>query len=162
MERAPQKGLKSASQPAYRLRMMRLTDLPAVLAIERVSFPDPWSESVFREELQQNSLAHYLVLEIENQLIGYCGFWLVANEVQITKIAVAASHRGHGWGQKLMEHVMTVSKSLGAKKATLEVRVSNRTAQHLYEKLGFASAGIRPRFYTTVPEDAVIMWVDIR
>jgi ribosomal-protein-alanine N-acetyltransferase len=41
---------------------------------------------------------------------------------------------------------------------TLEVRVSNAAAIHLYEKLGFESVGIRPNFYTKPKEDALIMW----
>ncbi|MDE7430041.1 MAG: GNAT family N-acetyltransferase, partial [Lachnospiraceae bacterium] len=41
---------------------------------------------------------------------------------------------------------------------TLEVRVSNQAAIGLYEKLGFASEGIRPNFYEKPTEDAMIMW----
>ena len=41
---------------------------------------------------------------------------------------------------------------------TLEVRVSNQNAIHVYEKLGFFSEGIRPNFYEKPTEDAMIMW----
>ena len=41
---------------------------------------------------------------------------------------------------------------------TLEVRVSNAAAIHMYEKFGFLSEGIRPGFYERPREDAVIMW----
>ena len=41
---------------------------------------------------------------------------------------------------------------------TLEVRRSNAGALILYERFGFRSAGVRPRYYADNGEDAVIMW----
>ena len=46
----------------------------------------------------------------------------------------------------------------GVKAFTLEVRVSNEAAIHMYEKVGFVSEGIRPGFYEKPAEDAMIMW----
>ena len=43
---------------------------------------------------------------------------------------------------------------------TLEVRVSNRRAIGMYERFGFRSAGVRPRYYHDNGEDALIMWLD--
>ncbi len=43
---------------------------------------------------------------------------------------------------------------------TLEVRVSNRQAIAMYERFGFRSAGVRPRYYHDNGEDALIMWLD--
>ena len=42
---------------------------------------------------------------------------------------------------------------------TLEVRVSNLSARRLYRWFGFAPAGVRPRYYRSNNEDALIMWV---
>ena len=42
---------------------------------------------------------------------------------------------------------------------TLEVRVSNLGARRLYQWFGFAPAGVRPRYYRSNNEDALIMWV---
>ena len=44
---------------------------------------------------------------------------------------------------------------------TLEVRKSNEKAIRLYERLGFENVGVRPGFYTSPKEDAVIMWKHI-
>jgi ribosomal-protein-alanine N-acetyltransferase len=41
---------------------------------------------------------------------------------------------------------------------TLEVRVSNARAIALYRNVGFADAGVRPRYYSDDGEDALIMW----
>jgi ribosomal-protein-alanine N-acetyltransferase len=41
---------------------------------------------------------------------------------------------------------------------TLEVRVSNDSAQALYRKYGFERQGLRRRYYSDNGEDAYIMW----
>jgi ribosomal-protein-alanine N-acetyltransferase len=43
---------------------------------------------------------------------------------------------------------------------TLEVRISNYSAQNLYRKYGFREAGLRHRYYSDNQEDALIMWTD--
>jgi len=41
---------------------MRLSDVPAVLAIERVSFSSPWPARAYHYELGRNDCSHYFVL----------------------------------------------------------------------------------------------------
>ncbi len=53
---------------------------------------------------------------------------------------------------------MVRGNAQGVEAYTLEVRVSNSIAIHVYEKLGFVSEGIRPDFYERPTEDAMIMW----
>jgi ribosomal-protein-alanine N-acetyltransferase len=57
--------------------------------------------------------------------------------------------------------MMTVTKDMGARSMTLEVRVTNNVAQSLYRKLGFQNGGIRKNYYTDNQEDALVMWVNI-
>jgi ribosomal-protein-alanine N-acetyltransferase len=45
---------------------------------------------------------------------------------------------------------------VGARHLTLEVRLSNSSAQGLYELFGFAPVGRRKNYYKD--EDALIMW----
>ncbi len=61
---------------------------------------------------------------------------------------------------KLMKEMMERAKSRGATKMTLEVRVSNFTAQKLYERLGFVPRGRRKGYYSDTGEDAIVMWLD--
>ena len=58
----------------------------------------------------------------------------------------------------MLQELFVVGESIGVENFTLEVRVSNAPAIHIYEKLGFVSAGVRPRFYEKPVEDAMIMW----
>ncbi|HEV2126432.1 MAG TPA: ribosomal protein S18-alanine N-acetyltransferase [Chloroflexota bacterium] len=96
--------------------------------------------------------------EQQTVVVGYGGLWLMVDEAHVTSVAVHPSFRGRGLGELLMFCLLEIAVQCGARWVTLEVRVSNTTAQALYKKLGFREAGIRPRYYTDNNEDAVIMW----
>lgn len=91
-------------------------------------------------------------------IIGYGGMWLMVDEAHITTIAVSPSHRGQGIGELLLNGLIDQAIELRALRMTLEVRLSNESAQRLYLKYGFEPSGTRPRYYTDNGEDALIMW----
>lgn len=139
------------------IRRMDVQDVDAVVAIELATFPTPWSRDAFMSELTRNVAARYLVAEIDGQVIGYAGAWLILDESHITNIAIAEAWRGHGYGRRLTEGLLQYLSNLGAVYATLEVRVSNERAQNLYTSLGFVTAGKRKRYYEDNGEDALLM-----
>lgn len=143
-------------------REMKLEDIPQIIEVEHESFTVPWTADGFRNELKHNPYAHYIVMEREDRIIGYAGMWLIFDEAHITNIAVREKYRGMKLGFKLLQKLIQEARSLGADKMTLEVRVSNRVAQNLYEKFGFRSVGVRKGYYSDNQEDALIMWADIR
>ena len=140
-----------------RIRRMESGDVAAVAAIEKATFPRPWSEESFRREVEQNVAARYLVAEKHGKVIGYAGAWVVLDECHITNIAIAAEERGRGYGRALIGALMQYVSNLGAAWADLEVRVSNDRARHLYEAAGFVSVGKRKRYYEDNGEDAFLM-----
>jgi ribosomal-protein-alanine N-acetyltransferase len=91
-------------------------------------------------------------------IVGYGGVWLMMDEAHVTSIAVRPEFRGRRLGQLLMLVLFDIALQKASRWMTLEVRVSNVTAQALYKKLGFREAGIRQRYYTDNNEDAMIMW----
>ncbi len=93
-------------------------------------------------------------------IIGFAGLWLMVDEAHITTIAMHPDHRGRGLGEFLLVNLIDIAYTIGARWVTLEVRVSNHTAQNLYRKYGFREAGRRPRYYSDNQEDALIMWTD--
>lgn len=133
-------------------------DLAAVVQIEAMSFYDAWNENMLRNELR-NNLTYYLVMESSGKLIGYAGFWLVAGEAQITRVAITAAERGQGYGTRLTAALISKAWELGADAVTLEVRESNLAAQKAYLTCGFANEGLRPHYYEDNHENAVIMWL---
>lgn len=139
------------------LRQMTLDDLDAVVALEKASFPSPWSRQMLTDELG-GARRHYVVLEGPEGVEGYAGIMVSGDEGHIMTIAVAPERRGRGCGSRLMVAVLRAGVDMGATRMLLEVRPSNMVARRLYRKLGFAPVGIRPRYYRD--EDAIVMWVD--
>lgn len=98
--------------------------------------------------------------QASDPLVGYGGVWLTVDHAHITTIAVAPEERGRGIGELLLNGLIDHAYDLQARTLTLEVRVSNTTAQQLYLKYGFEPGGKRPRYYTDNGEDALIMWTE--
>ena len=142
---------------SIRVEAMRLDDLPAVQSIEQASFTTPWPAHAYRNELETNRLAQYLVVRAGSEVVGYAGVWLMVDEAHITTFAVHPSWRRRRVGERLLLSVIDVAVARGAREATLEVRLSNMPARRLYEKYGFRPVGIRPRYYSDNGEDALIM-----
>lgn len=140
------------------IRPMMVKDLDRVMAIEKVSFPVPWSREAYLRELYDNALAHYYVALVGEEVVAYAGMWLILDEAHITNVAVHPGYRGRRIGEVLLKVMMEEAKIRGAERMTLEVRVSNIPAQRLYRRLGFHPAGLRKGYYEDNNEDALIMW----
>lgn len=140
------------------IREMTLEDIDGVLEVEKSCFTTPWSRESFVLEVTKNELAKYLVAILDKKVVGYGGFWLIVGECHITNIAVDSDYRGHGIGNLLVEGLILLANALECSSMTLEVRESNIVAQNLYKKYNFKEAGIRPKYYSDVGEDAIIMW----
>lgn len=152
------------SPPPFHLRALSLSDLPAVTVIEKQSFPTPTKENSFRYELTENQLAHYQALIHEHadqaeQLLGYAGYWIIADEVHISTIAVDPQWRGLGLGELLFLNMLFLAYQHDAALVTLEVRENNLGAQELYHKYRFEDVGRRLRYYRDTAEDAILMTV---
>ena len=140
-----------------KMRAMRASDLNAVMAIERVNFPFPWSEGNFKDSMNSGYIC--LVMEQANQVMGYAVLMMVLDEAHLLNISVDKAYQGKGWGRYLLVHMMDVGREKGGLNMFLEVRPSNHSALGLYESMGFNEMGIRPGYYPAHNgrEDAVLM-----
>jgi ribosomal-protein-alanine N-acetyltransferase len=146
------------TRPRGELRIRRLTyaDLPSVLAIERRSFPTPWSLAMFVLELSKPS-GVCLAAEAEDGLVGYLVCSRYADIWHLMNVAVDSRVRRRGVASGLIEAM--VAEAGPSERYTLEVRISNAGAITMYERLGFRPAGRRRRYYHDNNEDALIMWL---
>lgn len=142
-------------------REMVEDDIPSVVTIEEESFTVPWTQEIFEHEMTGNNYAHYIVAVENDEVIGHCGMWIVLDECHITNVAVLKRLRGYKIGEGLMRRAIDLCKEMNVKLMTLEVRVSNVTAQNLYRKLDFQEGGIRKNYYSDDGEDALVMWVEL-
>jgi ribosomal-protein-alanine N-acetyltransferase len=150
---------REQSELARRLTVRQLTysDLPAVLSVERRSFPTPWSLAMFVLELSKPS-GVCLAASLDEELLGYLVCSRYDRVWHLMNVAVAPERRREGVARRLIAQLLEeAGRELPF---TLEVRVSNHAAIAMYERLGFRSAGVRPRYYQDNGEDALIMWLD--
>jgi ribosomal-protein-alanine N-acetyltransferase len=139
------------------VRQLTYSDLPAALSVERRSFPTPWSLAMFVLELSKPS-GICLAARDADQLVGYLVCSRYDHVWHLMNVAVAPERRRAGVASRLIARLFEeAGRELPF---TLEVRVSNRPAIAMYERLGFRSAGVRPRYYQDNGEDALIMWLD--
>jgi ribosomal-protein-alanine N-acetyltransferase len=140
-------------------RRMTVADLPGVLAIERRSFPRPWSEASFRRELALAWSSIDVALEERMagaRVIGYACTWRVSDEVQLMNVAVHPGRRRRGVGRRLVERVLSEAVAHGATAVVLEVRSGNAGARRLYADFGFRQIGIRRSYYGP-GQDALVL-----
>lgn len=141
---------------------MQLADLPAVMEIDQLSFPHPWSVESYHYELTQNPTAHFWVAVAAappeaRRVVGYAGVWLIVDEAHINTLAVHPDWRQQGIGEQLLATLLQHARAHGARTATLEVRASNRAAQQLYRRHGFVEVGRRKNYYSASREDALLL-----
>ena len=139
---------------------LKESDLEEVLAIERASFPTPWTRGMFLEDTARGDIAVFIVARSENRIIGYGGFWLVLNEAHLGNLAVHPRFRHQGIGKEILKKLIEIACSKKANLMTLEVRETNEIARALYEKMGFKLVAIRKGYYQDTKEDAYIFLKD--
>ncbi len=139
------------------IRELQDKDIEILSRIEAASFSMPWSAEDFTN-LLKHDYCLYLVAEFDGTVAGCCGMTISCNEGNIDNVVVAEEFRGRGIAGELLQELIARGGMQGVEAYTLEVRVSNSAAIHIYEKLGFVSEGIRPDFYEKPVEDAMIMW----
>lgn len=147
------------------IRRMTMDDVPAVTAIDRAADSNPWTENIFRRELQI-SIAQTLVAIGKHgpgdQIAGFITFWMVADEVQLHKIVVRQLYRRRGIAGKLFQAMTDQALARGFCRATLEVRRTNEAAIKFYEAFGYRVTAVRKGYYDGTGEDALMMSADLR
>jgi len=139
------------------VRKMLLEDIDAVMIVDRDSFSIPWSRESFFLEVESRLSSYVVVEEDSGQIIGYGGFYLIIDQVEITNIAVLGKYRGQGIGKSILEALIKLAIVGGGKVVNLEVRASNEAAKAMYLSYGFNLVGSRKGYYQLPSEDALLL-----
>ena len=135
---------------------MEACHVAQIAALEKACFSDPWSEKSITSELT-NPLSCWVVALDDQRVVGYVGAQSVLGWADMMNLAVDATYRRCGIAEELVAQLVDYLKTSDVTCLTLEVRVSNQPAIALYNKLGFAQVGRRPKYYHNPKEDALIL-----
>ena len=126
--------------------------LDGVVKIEEACFAHPWSRADLEKQIHL-ATSHFLVAVVDDTVVGYMGLQVFSGEGYVTNVAVLPEYRKQGIAQALINEELKNDMEF----ISLEVRESNLPAISLYTKFGFKNVGVRPNFYTSPCEDAIIM-----
>ncbi len=127
-----------------------------IRAIDRDSFPTPWTEGWTIAQVTDPARVH-LVAERDFVVVGHGGLIFLGDQAHVATLAVGAEHRRQGIADALMAELKSRAQNLGYAEVTLEVRASNQAAIALYDRLGLAVIGRRKGYYADTKEDALVM-----
>ena len=139
-----------------KINRVTVENLDRLHEIDINNFEDAWTKEMLKSELE-NDNAEYYGLFNDGEIIGFCGGWYVADEYQVNKIVIDKEHQNKKLGQIFFTYVMQLYKVKNAKKALVEVRVSNMPAITVYEKAGFTTIDMRKNYYKNNGENAYVM-----
>jgi len=137
-------------------------DLPAVAAVERASYPFPWSEGIFRDCLRVGYLCR--VADLDGEIVAYGVVAMGAGEAHILNLCVRGDLRGRSIGRQMLMLLLERSRQAGMEAVFLEVRPSNPHAIVLYQSVGFEQVGLRKGYYQAPDngrEDALVLKLDL-
>lgn len=148
------------------VRKMTLRDIEGVIEVDRDCFSIPWSRESFIMECE-SSLSTYVVAvdeadeSVVEEVVGYGGFHMVMDQVEITNIAVLGEYRGKGIGRSILEALIKLAVIGGGKVVNLDVRASNEAAKALYYSYEFKKVGCRKGYYQKPDEDALLLSLEL-
>lgn len=145
-------------ETAWSIRRMRPRDIAAVLAVETVSYPYPWSERIFHDCLRVGYRA-WIIGAPGQPVGGYALATIAVGEAHLLNLCVAPAARGQRLGERLLDQLVSQARMEAAHTLMLEVRPSNTAARRLYDRYGFVHQGTRPNYYPDEPEreDALLL-----
>ncbi len=143
-------------------RPLNEAQLAAVVNIETGVYAFPWTFGNFRDSLYSGYLCNGVWLDTE--LIGYTIVMPAMEEAHLLNLAVASHWHGHGFGTRIVQHVIDEARLTTCEVIYLEVRPSNVAALRLYDRFGFRQLGLRRDYYPAVTgrEDALFLGLNIK
>jgi ribosomal-protein-alanine N-acetyltransferase len=137
-------------------RAMRFPDIARVMEVEKDCYSIPWTSQNFKDCL--NSGYHCRIFEQGSDFIGHGVLAIGAGQAQILNLCIRPVFRRSGRGRAMLQHLVGLAESADAESVFLEVRVSNKGAQQLYNLEGFNEVGSRDGYYPAKNgrEDALV------
>lgn len=138
-----------------RVEKMTMNDFEKIKDSLEVEFDDFWNSNILKSELENENSRYFVAVE-NGKILGFAGFIIMPDDIEITNIVTRKLNRGHGIGKLLLETIMEEAKGYGKNAISLEVNAKNIIALNLYDSFGFEKVGLRTKYYKGT-DDAIIM-----
>lgn len=144
------------------VRAMQIADIDEAMRIAACLKDAPhWPGTAYLAAIQSSATPRRIALvaanELNGQILGFAVASVIPPQAELESIAVRPDAQRQGIGSKLLEHLTSELKAVGASELLLEVRASNHAGIAFYLSLGWRQTGLRPRYYADPEEDAVLM-----
>ncbi len=138
------------------IRKITENDLEQVNTIEQAAYTNPWTPKIFQDCLKENYQAW--LLEDGATYCGYGIYTTIIDEAHLLNLCINPKFQGLGFSKQLLSFLISKATWQQLRIMHLEVRASNKTAQHLYLTAGFACVGRRKNYYLhdKTREDALL------
>ena len=138
-----------------RVEKMTMDDFEKIKDSLEAEFDDFWNSNILKSELENENSRYFVAVE-NGKILGFAGFIIMPDDIEITNIVTRKLNRGHGIGKLLLETIMDEAKAYGKNAISLEVNEKNIIALNLYDSFGFEKVGLRTKYYKGT-DDAIIM-----
>jgi ribosomal-protein-alanine N-acetyltransferase len=142
----------------------KMGDAPAIANMSRTLIEPglPWTwtpRRVAAHMKQRHSMV--VVARSGSELVGFVMAQFGNDDVHLTLLGVAQTHRNAGVGRRLIEWVEESAVVAGLFMVKLEVRARNQAARRFYARVGYRESGVMTGYYSGV-EDAIKLSRDLR
>ena len=87
------------------IRAMDINDLERIVELEHILFTSTWDVSDFMYEILENQFSYNFVLEVDEQIVGYVGVWIMYEQSQITTVGIDPDYQGQGIAGEMLERI---------------------------------------------------------
>lgn len=148
--------------PSICIKPMTADYAPILSELDEMCIEEPWSEQGFLAELEKDTSVFRIAEDVNGNILGFCGTYIVCEDADIAQIVVAPDARRQKVGTWLLEDAIGQAKKKGATVLHLDVREGNMAARSLYESMGFVQDGKRAGFYAHPKEDAILYSLSLK
>lgn len=138
-------------------------DVERIVSIQEICYGGkaPWNAHSVLEDMNTNRQALYLLAKDGRHTIGFIGAKFSEDDVHLTNLAVLPRYQKQGVATVLLKEIKRLAMEEGKMRYTLEVRVSNLSAQSVYKEMGFVEGNIKKGYYHPDREDALEMILNL-
>ncbi len=132
-------------EPNVIIRPARSIDVPTIVANDRAAFDEVWWYSDRSIAHVLPLVAHFVVLELDGQIVGHAFSDVYGGQGHLIRLAVHPNFQGRGLGEKLLIESLRYQIEAGAYPLTVNTQSDNLASQKLYKRLGYRSIGVPVR-----------------